>query len=535
MRTSTKIITAVLGAILIVGGVIVAMRRSNPSGSPVGSSATGTPGAAVGEGASGTSGGVAAEPEAPATPIVVPPLPSPLCPDVPAIAPPIGFARSIPVFLYHGEGNEEGQTPLSVFVDQMCALKADGWRTITMAQLKAFMKNGAKLPDKSFMLTFDDGRKDTFGPVDPVLKQLGDTAVMFDITGFSMPDDPSSVPANFYLSKDELRTMAESGRWDLESHGKEDHRMYDIRTSSGATAKGHFLSNLFWLPKAGRLETADEFTTRITNDLTLSKQTLEKDFGQSVIGYAYPFNDFGQDTLNFPDAQAIIARVVPSIYTFAFYQTWPSHGDAFNYADPSQIMIKRFEPGTLGSGKALLDILDASRVKDLPYRSSSFGQEWVGTWGTIQSNGTLSLSAPSTTNGAEAALNGAQLWKDYSFTANVDWIAGTDVSLVARRQDGATFLACDFSDAQATLERHVQDAQTNIATAPYAFSGSKSDATFRMDVKGATASCYANGKLVVSGKATEPVFRTGGIALRVWNQEAGIANMRVKSVSVSGL
>src|SRR6185503_3845275 len=111
-----------------------------------------------------------------------------------------GSAGSVPVLIYHGtppEGNDNPPLPQSVFIDQMRALKADGWQTITLQQFTDFMKKGAPVPPKSFLLTFDDGRKESFYPVDPVLKELGYNAVMFTITGFSLPDNGSK-SSTFY-------------------------------------------------------------------------------------------------------------------------------------------------------------------------------------------------------------------------------------------------------------------------------------------------------------------------------------------------
>src|SRR5579872_3900847 len=208
-------------------------------------------------------------------------------------------AEAIPVLLYHGtppEGNNNPPLPQNVFVDQMRALKNDGWQTITMDQFESFMKDGKPLPPKSFLLTFDDGRKESFYPVDPVLKDLGYHAAMFVITGFSFPSGGKT--STFYLSQTELQYMVDSGRWDLESHGAEDHALYDVPAATSTNGilptihQEHFLSNKFWLPDQSRVETTDEFSARVTNDLTTSKDLLEKDFGKPVIGFAFPFNDY---------------------------------------------------------------------------------------------------------------------------------------------------------------------------------------------------------------------------------------------------
>src|SRR5262249_2396162 len=161
---------------------------------------------------------------------------------------PEGDARSIPVLLYHGEGATSNM-PTSVFVEQMRALKADGWHTITMQQFDAWERGRLQLPDKSFLLTFDDGRKDTYYQTDPVLRDLGFHAVMFVITGFSMPADNKD--SNFYLNKTELADMAASGRWELESHGNLDHASYLVQSTTdlsqaASSTQGHYLSDKFW-------------------------------------------------------------------------------------------------------------------------------------------------------------------------------------------------------------------------------------------------------------------------------------------------
>src|SRR3990167_5432927 len=108
------------------------------------------------------------------------------------------------------------------------------------------------------------GDDDTFYPADPVLRDLGFTAVMFVITGLSLPGNSDIAVNSFYLNKSELAYMHASGRWKLESHGEADHAGYDVPSASSTAAdlrmveSTHFLSNKFWLPEAGRPETTEE-------------------------------------------------------------------------------------------------------------------------------------------------------------------------------------------------------------------------------------------------------------------------------------
>jgi len=100
-------------------------------------------------------------------------------------------AVSVPILLYHGVIDDSEWKPDEVnvkmtdFRDQMFAVKKAGFQTVTLDDLSAFMRGEKKLPKKSFLLTFDDARKDSYYPVDPILNVLDYNAVMFVIAGRS--------------------------------------------------------------------------------------------------------------------------------------------------------------------------------------------------------------------------------------------------------------------------------------------------------------------------------------------------------------
>jgi peptidoglycan/xylan/chitin deacetylase (PgdA/CDA1 family) len=446
-----------------------------------------------------------------------------------------GDAVGVPVLLYHGEGGDTTAMPTATFVAQMRALYDAGWRTITYQQFSDFIKDGTPVPAKSFLLTFDDGRRDTYYAVDPVLEDLHYTAVMFVITGFSMPDNGANPTNGFYLSKDQLAAMVQSGRWELESHGEMDHAEYDVPSATSTPdtpsfiPESHFLSNRFWLPDENRLETTSEYTARVTGDLADSKNTLESDFGISVTGFAYPFNDFGEDTVNFPDSESILGGVVPRIYDFAFYQTWPGNGDTFNYPDPDAYLIKRIEPLSSWSGDKLLSVLGGGAAKSLPYASAGFGDDWETNWGTMTPGATLALAADKDSTGAAAFLDGTQSWTDYRVSAQVTGNNGT-VSLAARYAGSAApYLVCAFSNDTIYLERHSGEAQSTIAKARYA-PPANGDLSVSMSVDGKAASCGAYG-VTVSGSAGG--IRAGGIGVLTWDPEPGTARTTVTSMDAA--
>ena len=235
--------------------------------------------------------------------------------------PPTEPAQSLPVLLYHGIRTTPYKEDmlLSTFEDHLLTLKEAGYQTISIAQFEAFLAGKTTLPARSFLLTFDDGIKSSYYMADPLLKAIDYSAVMFIITKYSL-----AVGSSYYLSLDEVRAMLDSGRWEIESHGRDAHALIVIDAEG---TKGHFLTNKMWLEAQGRLEIDTEYRTRIAAELTASKRDIQETLGFEPIAFAFPFGDFGQTSHNFPDAQQVLLESISPIYSLAnFYQSWPSRG-----------------------------------------------------------------------------------------------------------------------------------------------------------------------------------------------------------------
>ena len=111
-----------------------------------------------------------------------------------------GTTESVPVLLYHGiigpDDSDGSNITIDNFIKQMTLLKENGYHTVSMEQYREFIMEGKTLPEKSFLLTFDDSRKDSYYPVQPILDMLDYRATMFTITGLSYPEG-----SRFYLSQ----------------------------------------------------------------------------------------------------------------------------------------------------------------------------------------------------------------------------------------------------------------------------------------------------------------------------------------------
>ncbi len=70
------------------------------------------------------------------------------------------------------------------FEKQLGWLAANGWRPITLDAFCKHLSEGATVPEKSILLTFDDNYQGFFGNAYPLLKQRGIPSTMFVHTGF---------------------------------------------------------------------------------------------------------------------------------------------------------------------------------------------------------------------------------------------------------------------------------------------------------------------------------------------------------------
>lgn len=125
--------------------------------------------------------------------------------------------QTVPVLCYHKFSPRVSTNKIDVsaetFDRQMAYLKSNGYTVITIQQLYDFIGYRQRLPQKSVLITIDDGWKTVKTIAYPILKKYGFSAVLFIYTEL-MKNKPSSVA----LSWDDVNEMAESGVIEIESH-----------------------------------------------------------------------------------------------------------------------------------------------------------------------------------------------------------------------------------------------------------------------------------------------------------------------------
>ncbi|BBY19389.1 polysaccharide deacetylase family protein [Mycolicibacterium litorale] len=204
------------------------------------------------------------------------------------------------------------------FDAQLAALRAAGYTSLTSDQYVDYLAGGV-VPERSVLITFDDGTHGLWTHADKILERHQMHAVSFLITG--------NVGANrpYYLSWQEIERMAQSGRWDFQSHTRKMHARLPV-DAAGALASE--MTHRRWLPGKNRLETLEEFETKIRRDLRGSVQDIVDHGLPRPTLFAFPFSEGFSDNAESSDprAAAVAMRVIHEFFV-----------DAFNNAPPQPL------------------------------------------------------------------------------------------------------------------------------------------------------------------------------------------------------
>jgi len=150
--------------------------------------------------------------------------------------------------------------PTDKFRKQMQAIKDLGLNVISMQDFMAWKRGEKKIPDKSVLITIDDGWKSVYTDAYPILKEFKYPFTVFIYTNYI--DGGGSA-----LSTQMIKEMQKNG----------------------CTVESHSVSHPYPATiKAERAKGSDHFATYLRKEMGKSKKILEQKFGTKVTAYAYP-------------------------------------------------------------------------------------------------------------------------------------------------------------------------------------------------------------------------------------------------------
>jgi peptidoglycan/xylan/chitin deacetylase (PgdA/CDA1 family) len=180
----------------------------------------------------------------------------------------------VPILLYHHIGfSLRGDTAYYVspesFDRQMNLLYQWGYKTISVELLARAVREGAELPPKPVILTFDDGSETTYSTALPLMQRYGFTGVSYIVYNY--------IGTPNYMSADQIRALHSVG-WEVGSHS---------------------LSHVDLTARPDRQ----------MDEIVQSRRQLESLLGVPVTSFAYPFGAYDTDSVRYVHTAGYVAAL----------------------------------------------------------------------------------------------------------------------------------------------------------------------------------------------------------------------------------
>jgi len=173
--------------------------------------------------------------------------------------------HAVALIYHHVDSKTPRSTSVSpeLFVQHLDHLAEGGYSVLGLEEVIEALLTGGSLPDKTVVLTFDDGYRSVYETAFPLLQARG-----WPFTVFICPDaiDHRRGPL---MTWDQLREMAAAGVT-IANHGLRHERLHRRRQD----------------------ETDADWRIRVKTELQEAVQRLEKEIGRSPDLFAYPYGEW---------------------------------------------------------------------------------------------------------------------------------------------------------------------------------------------------------------------------------------------------
>lgn len=196
------------------------------------------------------------------------------------------MAERIPILVYHRVHhpddvtvpNDGGRVDLPEFERQMDTLKKRGVQTVTHAQIAAWLLEGAPLPERAVGIDFDDNRSHVLENAFPIMRERGFTGTVWVITDLA---DGATVPGLMLYPAMDWKALTElrDAGWCIGSH----------------TRQHLFLAGMENAPDIAGAAPAPQTEQELLEELTGSRQAVERHMGSSAPYFAYPGGSWNEE------------------------------------------------------------------------------------------------------------------------------------------------------------------------------------------------------------------------------------------------
>lgn len=441
--------------------------------------------------------------------------------------------KAVPVLMYHGVLSYEDQdnTEQNNFIQQMEMLKSEGYYTISLEQLDCFLNKECELFGKPIVITFDDGRKDSYYPTDDVLAKLGFKATLFYVSGKANHHD------SFYLSWEELKRLKSSGRWDIHSHGELSHEKIVIDKNGN---HGRFLSSRIFDAKTG-LESVENFEKRVTKDYENNLADLRNKLGIESKYYAIPLNDYGAKmSSNYPESVEFNNNLLHKYYKLAFVEVNGGdggreyRGNVYNYPEDDHWAVKRIEVKNQ-TAKELKEKLefDAPSDPSLTYSGEitpEIARLMRLAYGDVSTEpGSIKITTEDPNSSAKYMFGNSH-WSDYTTEIDLGRLRGDSTVLIAYSIDNNNYLSFGPVNDQVELRQMINGEEKLLRKPVELNLPRKVNLKLKLKIKNGLLSAFVNNYLIY--KNVPISLDRGEAGIKVWGGKE-IGEGLIKTIAIT--
>ena len=207
----------------------------------------------------------------------------------------------LPVVMYHSitpEAQSAYQVTAEQFEDDLAYLSAQGYETVSVAELLAYTNGMGTLPPHPVMLTFDDGFYNNLSLALPLLEEYDMCAVVSVVGKYTDVDavnDPHS-DAYSYLTWEDINALLDSGRVEIGSHTYDLHSMEE---RAGCSIRYG--------------EDPQAYAELLTKDLGQLQSRMQAETKTCPIAFAYPYGYICKESIP-------VLRELGFLCTFTCYE-----------------------------------------------------------------------------------------------------------------------------------------------------------------------------------------------------------------------
>lgn len=211
----------------------------------------------------------------------------------------------LPIVMYHHISKDPARwndyvVSVDEFASDMDYLAAHGWHSVSVRQLLDWYDGKFEMPEKPFMLTFDDGCDSTAAYAEPIVAGHGFTGVVAVIGSvcqlYSEFDEHE--PEYDSLSWQDAAELASRGVIEVQCHTWDMHELYP--RNGCARRRGEGLT---------------QYRRTLSEDLSKYLQACEKYGVDAVPSIAFPYGSFNSDTIDAVRDMGFLAAFTCSEWT----------------------------------------------------------------------------------------------------------------------------------------------------------------------------------------------------------------------------